>query len=74
MKKEFQKYLKRCERFRKSPEGIAEASERDRFQDILVNLMEASKQPTNERFSKRLHDIAIELRAISDTIHFSSWR
>tara|TARA_R110000822_G_scaffold287270_1_gene408546 strand:+ start:255 stop:479 length:225 start_codon:yes stop_codon:yes gene_type:complete len=74
MKTEFNKYLERCERFRKSPEGIAERNERERFQDILVNLMEASKQPTNNRFSKRLHEMAIELRGISDTMHFKMSR
>jgi len=37
-------------------------------------LMEASKQPTNDRFSKRLHEMAIELRGISDTMHFKMSR
>ena len=74
MKTEYQKYVDKCEKYRKSPDGIAEAKERDRFQDLLVNLMEASKEPTNKRHSKRLHEIAIELRAISDTLHFTSWR
>lgn len=67
MKTEFQKYWDKCIRYDKTPQGVARIKEMNRFQGILEDLMQASKQPINERYAKRLHEIAWEVRGISDT-------
>ncbi len=67
MKTEFQKYWDKCSRYDKTPQGVARIEEMNRFQGILEDLMQASKHPINERYAKRLHEIATEVRGISDT-------
>ena len=49
-------------------------NELNTFQDIIIDVMEASRRPINIKFKEELVQIGRDLRSISDTIHLKPWR
>jgi hypothetical protein len=49
-------------------------NELNKFQDIIIDVMEASRRPINRKFKEELKQIGRDLRSISDTIHLKPWK